>query len=98
MFNLSILSRRIIVDCITIIVTLSKLQVLKLANDLVLAFDQILKLLVSGPDFLLEGSNDFVSFVIDALLKLGKFVLKGLKVILEVLENGLCVLGDNTID
>ena len=80
------------------IVTLRELQVLKLANDLVLAFDQSLKLLVSGPDFLLEGSNDFVSFVLDALLKLGKFVLKGLEVILEVLENGLCVLGDNTVD
>jgi len=49
------------------IVTLRELQVLKLANDLVLAFDQSLKLLVSAPDFLLEGSNDFVSFVFDAL-------------------------------
>ena len=80
------------------VVTLRELQVLKLANDLVLAFDQSLKLLVSCPDFLLEGSNDFVSFVLDALLKLGKFVLKGLEVILEVLENGLCVLCDNTVD
>ena len=87
-----------IVGCIPIIVTLSKLQVLKLANDLVLAFDQSLKVLVSGPNFLLEGCNDFVSFVLDALLKLGKFVFKSLKVILEVLQNGLCVLGDNTVD
>jgi hypothetical protein len=83
---------------IAVIVTLSNFKVLKLLNNLILAFNQTFKLFIPGPDFIPERFNDFISLFFDAFLKLGKFILNDLEVILEFLEDTFCLLTDNSID
>jgi hypothetical protein len=65
---------------------------------MVLAFDQCFELFISSPDFILQRGDDFISLLFDGVLKLGKLVLNAEEVVLEFLEDGVCLLGDYSID
>jgi hypothetical protein len=65
---------------------------------MVLAFDQCFELFIPGPDFILQRGDDFISLLFDGVLKLGKLVLNAEEVVLEFLEDGVCLLSDYSID
>jgi hypothetical protein len=65
---------------------------------MVLAFDQNFKLFIPSSDFIPERFNYFISLFFYAFLKLSKFVLNYLEVVLEFLEDTFCLLTNNSID
>ena len=80
------------------VLTLSKIEVLWVPNELVFAFYQIFELFIPRPHFVPEKNNYFLSLFLDAFLKLSKLVFNPLEVVLKFLEYAFCLLGDNSID
>ncbi len=79
-------------------VTLSKLKVLQLFKNLILAFDYWFKLFIFGSDLVLQRGDHFICLLFDGLLKLSELAVESLEVGLEFLKDTSCFLSDNTID